>query len=35
VDINDPGFWQKWAKKADIDVNPYKVRRVLLLFSIP
>ena len=21
IDINDPNFWQKWAKKADIDVD--------------
>jgi hypothetical protein len=19
IDINDPNFWQKWAKKADVD----------------
>lgn len=21
IDINDPNFWQKWAKKADLDVE--------------
>ena len=21
IDINDPNFWQKWAKKADLDVD--------------
>lgn len=21
IDINDPEFWQKWAKKADVDVD--------------
>ena len=24
IDINDPNFWQKWAKKADIDVEANK-----------
>lgn len=26
IDINDPNFWQKWAKKADIDVDELKSR---------
>lgn len=21
IDIDDPDFWQKWAKKADLDVD--------------
>ena len=21
IDIDDPNFWEKWAKKADLDVN--------------
>lgn len=25
IDINDPEFWQKWAKKADIETNDGKV----------
>lgn len=32
IDIDDPEFWQKWAKKADVDlaalegkVRPYKL----------
>jgi len=24
INIDDPNFWQKWAKKADIDVNGSK-----------
>ena len=24
IDINDPNFWQKWAKKADIDTDASK-----------
>ena len=26
IDINDPEFWQKWAKKADVEVDTGKVR---------
>lgn len=25
IDINDPNFWQKWAKKADVDTDQDKV----------
>ena len=25
IDINDPEFWQKWAKKADVDVDAGEV----------
>lgn len=25
INIDDPNFWQKWAKKADIDVSGKKV----------
>jgi len=25
INIDDPQFWQKWAKKAEIDVNGGKV----------
>ena len=25
IDIDDPDFWQKWAKKADIDLDAEKV----------
>jgi len=30
IDIADPNFWQKWAKKADLDVDEFggKVRSV-------
>lgn len=24
IDINDPDFWKKWAKKADVDVEGLK-----------
>ena len=24
IDINDPDFWKKWAKKADVDVEGMK-----------
>lgn len=24
IDINDPNFWQKWAKKADLDTDELK-----------
>lgn len=24
IDINDPDFWKKWAKKADVDVEGIK-----------
>ena len=40
IDINDPEFWQKWAKKADVDVDaggvskPMKVFRIIPEFSI-
>lgn len=23
IDVDDPNFWQKWAKKADIDPDGY------------
>ena len=26
IDINDPEFWQKWAKKADVETDNSKVR---------
>lgn len=26
IDIDDPEFWEKWAKKADIDVDQIKNR---------
>lgn len=26
IDINDPEFWQKWAKKADVEIDTGKVR---------
>ena len=26
IDIDDPNFWQKWAKKADLDVDQMKRR---------
>jgi len=26
INVDDPQFWQKWAKKAEIDVNGGKVR---------
>jgi chromodomain-helicase-DNA-binding protein 7 len=26
IDINDPNFWQKWAKKADVDTDQDKVK---------
>ena len=30
IDIDDPNFWQKWAKKAEIDVEGGgKVRRLV------
>ena len=30
IDIADPNFWQKWAKKADLDLDEFggKVRLV-------
>ena len=30
IDIADPNFWQKWAKKADLDLDEFgsKVPRV-------
>ncbi|XP_071091615.1 chromodomain-helicase-DNA-binding protein 8-like isoform X2 [Haliotis cracherodii] len=31
IDINDPNFWQKWAKKADIDVDELKSRNTLII----
>ena len=34
IDIDDPDFWQKWAKKADLDVDLMnKVVMPLLLTS--
>ncbi|XP_014669960.1 PREDICTED: chromodomain-helicase-DNA-binding protein 7-like [Priapulus caudatus] len=33
IDIDDPNFWQKWAKKADIDVD--KLGRVSLSGPVP
>ena len=26
IDIDDPNFWQKWAKKADIDLDAMQNR---------
>ena len=26
IDIDDPNFWQKWARRADIDVDELKGR---------
>ncbi|XP_041376531.1 chromodomain-helicase-DNA-binding protein 8-like isoform X2 [Gigantopelta aegis] len=31
IDINDPNFWQKWAKKADIDVDEIKGKNNLII----
>lgn len=32
IDIDDPDFWQKWAKKADLDVDLMnKVREDVVL----
>lgn len=32
IDIDDPDFWQKWAKKADLDVDLMnKVRENVVL----
>lgn len=33
IDVNDPNFWQKWARKANVDpdFNP-EVRKNYLLF---
>ncbi|ESO96318.1 hypothetical protein LOTGIDRAFT_144072, partial [Lottia gigantea] len=31
IDINDPEFWQKWAKKADIDVDEIQNRNELII----
>ena len=25
IDINDPEFWEKWAKKADVNVDAGEV----------
>jgi len=36
INIDDPQFWQKWAKKAEIDVNGGKVHAhtfILLLVT--
>lgn len=32
IDIDDPDFWKKWAKKADLDMD-YINNKVLL--SLP
>ena len=36
IDINDPEFWQKWAKKADVETDNSKVRmgQFLSLFML-
>ncbi|XP_056009130.1 chromodomain-helicase-DNA-binding protein 8-like isoform X4 [Ostrea edulis] len=31
IDINDPNFWQKWAKKADVDVEGLKHKNELII----
>ncbi|XP_061162484.1 chromodomain-helicase-DNA-binding protein 8-like [Saccostrea echinata] len=31
IDINDPNFWQKWAKKADVDVEGMKHKNELII----
>ncbi|KAK3760063.1 hypothetical protein RRG08_064733 [Elysia crispata] len=31
IDINDPNFWQKWAKKADIDTDASKSKSELIV----
>ncbi|XP_050399765.1 chromodomain-helicase-DNA-binding protein 9 isoform X2 [Patella vulgata] len=31
IDINDPEFWQKWAKKADLDVDEISSRNDLII----
>lgn len=35
INIDDPQFWQKWAKKAEIDVNGGKVGvRKFFLYAV-
>ncbi|KAL5021350.1 hypothetical protein ScPMuIL_000505 [Solemya velum] len=31
IDINDPNFWQMWAKKADLDVEALENRNALII----
>ncbi|KAJ8302947.1 hypothetical protein KUTeg_019343 [Tegillarca granosa] len=31
IDINDPNFWQKWAKKADLDADELKHKNDLII----
>ncbi|XP_025076427.1 chromodomain-helicase-DNA-binding protein 8-like isoform X4 [Pomacea canaliculata] len=31
IDINDPNFWQKWAKKADLDVEALGSKNALII----
>ena len=33
IDIDDPDFWQKWAKKAELDVD--LMNKVCRLYSWP
>ena len=35
INIDDPQFWQKWAKKAEIDVNGAKVEYRCLSVNFP
>lgn len=35
IDIDDPNFWQKWAKKADIDTDDKPVRILESQFQTP
>jgi chromodomain-helicase-DNA-binding protein 7 len=34
IDVDDPDFWQKWARKADIDTDIDKVSDSLVIFQI-
>ena len=35
IDLDDPNFWQKWAKKADLDVNELKHGKNELIVDLP
>ena len=33
IDIDDPDFWKKWAKRADIDTSERDEQVTLIFFS--